>query len=271
MKKHAALALTCIDSPCIYDLKKNKPGVKTGVIEGLSRRVGTYVNLYDYRHFLTKAEALESTVYDGSHISQTVPLSDSSQIVGAFSSLIQELRGLVSSAGGSLPLHGANNPSVPPQHGTPRTASLSSPNESQQPPRKRRRVDSCGNPNIELALVLPSNAELPPRELLEEVINAYFILVQPWIPILHETRFRSRFYNREQLPCLTVLLHAIVFAAIRFVDADGEKLSEKETESWISKSRSIVLLSGMDSMSVENLQALSIIAFTDVRETTLNY
>lgn len=173
--------------------------------------------------------------------------------------------------GGSLPLHGANSPSVPAQHATPRAVSLSSPNESQQPPRKRRRVDSCGNPNIELALVLPSNAELPPRELLEEVINAYFILVQPWIPILHETRFRSRFYNREQLPCLTVLLHAIVFAAIRFVDADGEKLSEKETESWISKSRSIVLLSGMDSMSVENLQALSIIAFTDVREATLNY
>ncbi|CAG7554975.1 unnamed protein product [Fusarium equiseti] len=217
-----------LDSPCIYDLKKNKPGVKTGVIEGLSRRV----------------------VYDGSHISHTVALSDSSQIVGAFSSLIQELRGLVSSAGSSLPLHGANNPSVPSQHATPRTVSLSSPNESQQPPRKRRRVDSCGNPNVELGELLPSNAELPPAEVLEEVINAYFIFVQPWIPILHETRFRSRFYN--------------LFAAIRFVDSDGEKLSEKETESWISKSRSIVLLSGMDSMSVENLQALSIIAFTDM-------
>ncbi|KAH7185396.1 uncharacterized protein B0J16DRAFT_362800 [Fusarium flagelliforme] len=225
-----------LDSPCIYDLKKNKPGVKTGVIEGLNRRV----------------EALESTVYDGPHISHTVPLSDSSQIVGAFTSLIQELRGLVSSAGGSLPLGGANNPPVPLQHATPGTVSLSSPNESQQHPRKRRRVDSCGNPNVELGELLPSNAELPPPELLEEVINAYFILVQPWIPILHETRFRSRFYNREQLPCLTVLLHAIVVAAIRFVDSGGETLSEKETESWISKSRSIVLLSGMDGMSMGN-------------------
>lgn len=52
--KHAAPALTCIDSPCIYDLKKNKPGVKTGVIEGLSRRVGTYVKLDCYRHFFNK-------------------------------------------------------------------------------------------------------------------------------------------------------------------------------------------------------------------------
>jgi hypothetical protein len=212
---------------------------------------------------LIGAEALENTVYEGSHANIPAPSADSSQIIGVFSSLIQELRGLVSNAGDTLPL----------QHATPGAASLSSPNDVHHQPRKRRRVDSCGNPNIELASQLgelgSTTSQLPPPELLEEVINAYFILVQPWIPILHETRFRSRFYNHEQLPCLTVLLHAIVVAAIRFVDTDSEKLSEKETETWISKSRSIVLLSGMDGMSVENLQALSIIAFTDVGTPTL--
>ncbi|RGP63255.1 hypothetical protein FSPOR_8727 [Fusarium sporotrichioides] len=228
-----------LDSPCVYDLKKNKPGVKTGVIEGLSRRVAS--------------EALESTVYQGSDANNSTPSLDSSQIIGAFSSLIQELRGLVSNAGTISPLQAANNFSAPPQHETPGTASLSSPNDVQQHPRKRRRVDSCGNPNIELASQLgelgSTTSQLPPPELLEEVINAYFILVQPWIPILHETRFRSRFYNHEQLPCLTVLLHAIVVAAIRFVDPSNEKLSEKEAEIWISKSRSIVLLSGMDAFT----------------------
>jgi hypothetical protein len=39
--EHAVLMLTQIDSPCVYDLRKNKPGIKTGVIEGLNRRVGT--------------------------------------------------------------------------------------------------------------------------------------------------------------------------------------------------------------------------------------
>lgn len=213
-------------------------------------------------------EALENTVYEGSQNNNPAPIADSSQIIGAFSSLIQELRGLVSNAGGALPLQAVDNSSALPQNATPGTASLSSPNDVNQHPRKRRRVDSCGNPNIELASQLgelgSTTSQLPPPELLEEVINAYFILVQPWIPILHETRFRSRFYNHEQLPCLTVLLHAIVVAAIRFVDSDSNKLSEKEMEAWISKSRSIVLLSGMDGMSVENLQALSIIAFTDV-------
>jgi hypothetical protein len=81
---------------------------------------------------------------------------------------------------------------------------------------------------------------------------------------LHETRFRSRFYSHEQLPCLTVVLHAIVVAAIRFVEPGSPKLSEKDIETCVSRSRSIVLLSAMDGMCVENLQALSIIAFTDV-------
>ncbi|KAF4968323.1 hypothetical protein FSARC_4268 [Fusarium sarcochroum] len=209
-----------LDSPCVYDAKKNKPGIKPGVIEGLNRRV----------------EALESTVYDNTQPSNPGPSSESSQIIGAFSSLIQELRGLVTNSGGSLPLQAIHASSAQAQNATPGSLGELGSNSSQ----------------------------LPPPELLEEVINAYFILVQPWIPILHETRFRSRFYSHEQLPCLTVLLHAIVVAAIRFVDSNNERLSEREIETWISRSRSIVLLSAMDGMSVENLQALSIIAFTDM-------
>ncbi|KAI1025531.1 hypothetical protein LB503_006650 [Fusarium chuoi] len=241
-----------LDSPCVYDTKKNKPGIKTGVIEGLNRRV----------------EALESTVFDNAQPPNPAPSSESSQIIGAFSSLIQELRGLVHNSAGSLPLPPAQSSTAQAQHATPGSVALSSPNDVQHQPRKRRRVDSCGNPNIELVSQLnelgSTSSQLPPAELLEEVINAYFILVQPWIPILHETRFRGRFYSHEQLPCLIVLLHAIVVAAIRFVDTDNGKISEKEIGTWTSRSRSIVLLSAMDGMSVENLQALSIIAFTDM-------
>ncbi|CAJ0548205.1 Ff.00g049590.m01.CDS01 [Fusarium sp. VM40] len=229
----------------------NKPGIKTGVIEGLNRRV----------------EALESTVYNNVQPQDPGSSSESSQIISAFSGLIQELRGLVSSTARTLPQQVAQSTPSQAQH-TPGAVSLSSPNDVQQQPRKRRRVDSCGNPNIELASQLgelgSTSSQLPPPELLEEAINAYFIVVQPWIPILHETRFRSRFYNHEQLPCLTVLLHAIVVAAIRFVEPSGQKLSEKDIETWTSRSRSIVLLSAMDGMSVENLQGLSIIAFTDM-------
>ncbi|RSM14887.1 hypothetical protein CEP52_001101 [Fusarium oligoseptatum] len=258
-----------LESPCVYDAKKNKPGMKPGVIESLSRRV----------------EALENTVYDSSRRDAddlpNAPLSDASQIVGAFSSLIQELRGLVSAPRTVAPLQAIHSSPEALHQAAPTPAQLSSatevavvspshrePHSSHPPSRKRRRVDSCGNPNIELASQLGelggSSSQLPPPELLEEIVTAYFNLIQPWIPVLHETRFRSRFYNHEQLPPLAVLLHAIVVAAIRFVDCDSHQLSAQEVEIWMARSRSIVILSAMDGLSVENLQALSIIAFSDM-------
>ncbi|MBE3048162.1 fungal specific transcription factor domain-containing protein, partial [Candidatus Bathyarchaeota archaeon] len=130
-------------------------------------------------------------------------------------------------------------------------------------PRKRRRVDSCGNPNIELAdqLVQLANdsTKLPPPEVLEEIIGAYFGVIQPWIPVVHETRFRRRLDDDEQRPELVVLLHAMVVAAARFVDCEALRLTVREVEAWMSRSRSIVRLSAMEGMSVENLQALIII------------
>ncbi|KAF4463470.1 C6 transcription factor [Fusarium albosuccineum] len=233
---------------------------------------------------MDNAEALESTVYDNSRQDTRGSSTDLSletpQIIGAFSSLIQELRGLVSSSKAPLPLQGLHSSPAALHHVSPNAIALTSPVDGQDgtnghqesnhvhgQPRKRRRVDSCGNPNIELASQLgelgSSSSQLPPPELLEDIINAYFSLIQPWIPILHETRFRSRFYNHEQLPPLTVLLHAIVVAAIRFVDPDNHQLSAQQVELWMSRSRSIVVLSAMDGLSVENLQALSIVAFND--------
>ncbi|KAM5377893.1 hypothetical protein ACJZ2D_004797 [Fusarium nematophilum] len=257
-----------LDSPCVYDLKKSKPGIKPGVIESLNRRV-------------------ETTVYGASRSdNQEAPAGpppEPQQIVGAFSSLIQELRDLVSSSRAPLPLQGFGSLPGPVNQGTPTPAQvpLASPIERRDhlddhhefnlghgQPRKRRRVDSCGNPNIELASQLgelgSTSTTLPPPDLLEDIISAYFTLIQPWIPILHETRFRSRFYSQEQLPRLTVLLHAIVVAAIRFVDSDNSRLTAQDVEFWMTRSRGVVILSAMDGLSVENLQALSIIAFSDM-------
>lgn len=136
-------------------------------------------------------------------------------------------------------------------------------------PRKRRRLDSCGNPQLEIQLPLEdltdAASNLPPPDLLEDVVGSYFTYIQPWIPILHETYFRARIHDTEQRPNLTVVLHAIVVAAIRFVQPEGQAFSSHDLESWAKKSRSIVLLTAMNGLSVENLQALIIIAYDDVR------
>lgn len=143
-------------------------------------------------------------------------------------------------------------------------------------PRKRRRVDSCGNPNVNLSQPLKEDlvditTSLPSADILEETIDVYFEAIQPWIPILHETQFRKRIHNHAELPNLVVVLHAIVVAAIRFVDMPLS-LSVDEVERLTRQSRNAVRLTAMEHLSVENLQGLIILAFNDVSEQTcLNF
>lgn len=145
-----------------------------------------------------------------------------------------------------------------------------SPISHPSPSRKRRRLDSCGNPSIEVQLPIQHVvddsylATLPPPDLLEDLVSVYFAAIQPWVPILHETRFRARIRDPEQLPSLLVIIHAMVVSAIRFAHPEAHGLSPVDVEAMVRRSRSIVLLTGMDSLSVENLQALIMIAFTDV-------
>lgn len=142
-------------------------------------------------------------------------------------------------------------------------------------PRKRRRIDSCGNPKIELSLPLDdlvnATTALPPSELLDDIITTYFINVQPWIPILHETRFRARVHDPEQWNRLVIVIHAIVVAAIRFAHPEAHGLSATDVAFHTRTSRNIVVLNAMDSLSVENLQALTIIAFDDVSIKTTEH
>ena len=136
-------------------------------------------------------------------------------------------------------------------------------------PRKRRKLDSCGNPSIELQLP-PQDvgdaqlSSLPPTALLEDIVTVYFEVIQPWIPILHETRFRNRLRDRDQLSSLLVVIHGMIVSAVRFTHPETHGLSAVELDAMVNRSRSIVLLNAMDSLAVENLQALIMIAFSDV-------
>jgi hypothetical protein len=141
--------------------------------------------------------------------------------------------------------------------------------DSSTVPRKRRRVDSCGNPNIEVMESLTGveriAIDLPPPVLLEEIITAHFTNVQPWLPVIHETQFRKNLCDKSQHKRLIVVLYAMVFASIRLVDTRNHPLSLAELDHWTARSRDAVLLRAMNQLSVENLQALSILAFVDVR------
>ncbi|KAJ5652709.1 fungal-specific transcription factor domain-containing protein [Penicillium longicatenatum] len=253
-------------SPCVYDAKRNKPGIKTGAVESLSRRI----------------DILEDALQEVQ--ARDRPVNNSTQAQGPESSRLDGVVSLLSTVCMELCKFNSQNDRTSDgivsermarSNHTPRasTASVRSPNDDpydtySTQPRKRRRVDSCGNPNIDLQMpledLLDASSCLPAPDLLENTVNAYFNKIQPWIPILHETRFRSRMLDPDQRPLLVVIIHAMVVAAIRFARPEAHGLSAADVEAKAKRSRSIVVLNAMDSLSVENLQALTIIAFDDI-------
>lgn len=110
------------------------------------------------------------------------------------------------------------------------------------------------------------SSTLPPLEVLKSVIDTYFNLVQPWIPILHEKRFRQRLKNPVERRRLEVILHAMTVAMLRHIDPRELSVDIVSIESICERARKVVILTGMEDMYVENLQALIIVCFEDVCE-----
>lgn len=81
--------------------------------------------------------------------------------------------------------------------------------------------------------------------------------------MLHEIKFRQRLTDPNQQSQVAVILHAMVVSSLRFVDT-GVTLDVRDILRLTEKSRNWVILNAMDSLSVESLQGLIIVAFDDV-------
>jgi hypothetical protein len=104
------------------------------------------------------------------------------------------------------------------------------------------------------------NDELPPDDLIDDLVEIYFKSIHSWIPVLHVREFRQRMRVPSQRAKLTNIFHAIVSVCVRF--SNDPRLSSAEVRTRYSKrSRQTVILQSMESFSVENLQALVICAF----------
>ena len=79
--------------------------------------------------------------------------------------------------------------------------------------------------------------------------------------MIHQRRFRDRLGD----PGLDLLLHAMIFAASKFIEQGKGTNESLYVSPWTSeRTRGWIVSVAMGSLSVENLQALTIIAFTDV-------
>ncbi|KAJ4303467.1 hypothetical protein N0V90_002362 [Kalmusia sp. IMI 367209] len=99
---------------------------------------------------------------------------------------------------------------------------------------------------------------LPNEEVLQAIITAYFCHVHPWIPMIHQGRFRRRMNGGRERTKLNVVLHAMNVSSSKFLPAAG-----KSTDA-IAHTRRWVVATAIDHLCLEHLQALIIVAYTDI-------
>ncbi|KAJ5748322.1 uncharacterized protein N7511_010018 [Penicillium nucicola] len=247
---------------CHYDYTRNKPGVKIGIIQTLSQRVGVWSStltpcIDSLEAELKSVKAQQQAA--SSILSPPNAGSNANAVRDLVSSLMQEWRETHDSP--CQPQHPLTQPTVEadanPQSISP---ALATPHH---PPSNKRR---CPDTDIREGSS-PSAAHFPPDNLLNALLDAYFSVVHPFIPMLHEMVFRSRLRDPTERPKLIVLIHAMMVCALRYV------ANERLAEEWLQlqpdslkKSRELVVLSAMEGMSVENVQALLLVAFVHISD-----
>ncbi|KAJ4983062.1 transcriptional regulatory protein [Stagonosporopsis vannaccii] len=209
---------------CVYETKRVKPGLKPGAVENLHRRLDELERRLEQR--------------DVDSPKRTRDDADASTASG---SSVGD-----SAAQNILLLLARELPKLVKQEWKEPAATPASNDYSY----KRRRVNEALDTSC-----IEDSPPLPGADMLESVLSAYFTHIHPWIPMIHQGRFFDRLADETQRDQLVIILHSMVLAASKFVP-DTAAFVRAQTRSWI-------ICSAMDSLSLENLQALIILAFND--------
>jgi hypothetical protein len=216
---------------CIYETKRVKPGLRAGAVENLHRRLDGLERRVNERDMACSRHELEHRVGDDA----VGTITSESAAYDIIALLAKELPKLIQAPRG---------PQVTPL-------------QSSEPSSKRPRldVDDIETPGT---FQFDDTPQLPEPRLLEAIVTAYFHHIHPWVPMIHQTRFLRRFADHAEKKQLLVILHAITIAASKFVPGGWAPTREHQ------RIRSWVLCTAMDCLSLENLQALIILAFHDI-------
>ncbi|KAJ5548571.1 hypothetical protein N7513_005805 [Penicillium frequentans] len=101
----------------------------------------------------------------------------------------------------------------------------------------------------------------PPLHLLDSIVDIHFRTVHHWVPILHEARFLAKLADPNERNRLAVLLHSLVAVSIKYLDVGKVELGHIDVGRQIKLSRKVVMFHAVQSVSVENMQALIFLAF----------
>ncbi|KAJ5376793.1 hypothetical protein N7509_013679 [Penicillium cosmopolitanum] len=233
--------------PCVYDDRHMKPGLRAGVVDQLCRRIETLENMFLGQEMIWQQMwqimCPDTSIPESYKQPPTIP-----DLAGRREKLKSSLLlAALSRGNGRIP-----------QELEKDSADV----EPVERPAKRPRLNDVDSPSF---LVNPNSDSnwMPPAEIINELVDFYHVNIHPWIPILHMDRFRERIQLADERPRITCILHAIIAVCIRF--SRNNHLPDGEPKSQMAeKSRRKVILDSTESFSVENLQALVILAFETI-------
>ncbi|KAK6608882.1 hypothetical protein H4I95_04262 [Botrytis cinerea] len=240
-----------INIECVYDDKKIRPGLRTGAVESLSQRVAALESMFLGQGLLLQP-LLERALSLQSPILASTDDEDKSYNSGSLVNQVDNLKAVLSNASANCSEQTQIDTDLHSQHKA-----------------KRRRVDDpLSLLSTELRVVNSQRdnlewTELPPTDLLNDLVEIYFTNIHPWIPILHVRNFRLQMHDSMERPRLEIIFHAIVSVCVRF--STDSRFNEPELRArYAKRSRQTVILESMENFSVQNLQAMVIIAFDTI-------
>ena len=217
-----------------------KPGLRAGAVDQLYRRVETLENMF------LGQELLWQQMWKTEHPDASFPDCNSAPTsIEDLAQRRERLKSVLLNASSDI--------------GQSQDRGSGVDSESSAPPAKRRCCESTRLPSARMEV----DDLLSSTEVMAKLVDFYFVNVHPWIPVLHEARFRGRIKSPSERPRVTCILRAIIAVCAKFCQNDLLRDTEAKVN-IAEQSRQRVILESMETFSVENLQALVIIAFDTV-------
>lgn len=154
------------------------------------------------------------------------------------------------------------------QAGTPGQSGSTPSSKEGAPPTKRRRLDEHFTFQHHTA---EEASQIPTKDELDLLLRAYYAHVHPWIPMLHEARLRRRLNNDTERRNLGVVIRAMLLVAAKYIHDDDTAKTMSIPEQDEQRARDEIVATAMRKLSVENLQALIMVAFNDVSASLISF
>jgi hypothetical protein len=254
-----------VATECIYN-PKQKPGLKPGAVEALTRRVGERNVLAHVIASLTQIAFLENILLDEAGKVKSQYKYDLTQREDCGSS---QNGAHVAKESTVLAHHNNTIVTAPPEPQSP-VSTIPREDETSTNTLKRKHEEPISDSWLLAADDIDLAQHLPPQPLISKVVDFFTTSFHHWIPYLHKQRLQDKVSESICSNGLLLVLHALVAVSLRHMDPNVLFLDNDQIRRQSSISRIIVETHAIRSVSVESLQALVFIVFDYVSIESAN-